>query len=99
MRDQTPPAHRDAPPAGAELFDCHAAVSRLWDYLDGELGEADARAVDAHLAECDRCPPHFAFERQFLAAVRRVRAAPAERGGRLRDRVVAALAAEGFALP
>ena len=100
MRDRTPPSHPDSPgPTGADPFDCHAAVARLWDYLDGELGDADARAVDAHLAECEKCPPHFAFERTFLAAVRRARAAPAERTGRLRDRVVAALAAEGFAPP
>jgi anti-sigma factor (TIGR02949 family) len=98
MRDHTP----DAPPppdGGPEPFDCHAAVARLWDYLDGALGESDARSVDAHLAECERCPPHVAFERTFLSAVRRARVAAAERGSGLRDRVVAALAAEGFAPP
>ena len=98
MRDHTP----DAPPAprgDPEPFDCHAAVSRLWDYLDGALGEADARAVDAHLAECERCPPHFDFERTFLSAVRRARVAGGERGNGLRDRIVAVLAAEGFSPP
>ena len=97
MRDDT----TDTPPpagAGADPFDCRGAVARLWDYLDGELGEADARAVDAHLAECERCPPHFAFERTFLAAVARARAVGAG-GGRLRERVIAALAAEGFSPP
>jgi anti-sigma factor RsiW len=92
-------------PTTAEPFDCHAAVRRLWDYLDGELGEADARAVDAHLAECDKCPPHFRFERAFLRAVRSVRHHPPAEGAgdgagrRLRDRVVVALAAEGFEPP
>ena len=96
MRDHTP----DSPPprTGDDPFDCHAAVARLWDYLDGELGEADARLVDAHLAECERCPPHFAFERTFLAAVGRARAIQAG-GARLRDRVIAALAAEGYSPP
>lgn len=54
-------------------FDCRETVRRLWDYLDGELGEAEVRAVDAHLARCTRCPEHFAFERAFLAAMRAAR--------------------------
>jgi anti-sigma factor (TIGR02949 family) len=90
-------------PAAAEPFDCHAAVRRLWDYLDGELGEADVRAVDAHLAECDKCPAHFRFERAFLTAVRRARREPtppaAPGAVRLRDRIVAVLAAEGYEPP
>jgi anti-sigma factor RsiW len=103
-----PPPHDPAAPvdaAGAGPFDCHAAVMRLWDYLDGELREADVRAVDAHLAECDKCPPHFRFERAFLRAVRRARrdppppGAPDGAGRRLRDRVVAVLAAEGYEPP
>jgi anti-sigma factor (TIGR02949 family) len=78
-------------------FDCHDAVRRLWDYLDGALGDEDVRAIDAHLARCAKCPPHFRFERAFLDAVR---AARAEHSGvpALRTRVVAALTREGFAV-
>ena len=67
-------------------FDCRETVRRLWDYLDHELSAAEAHAVDMHLARCDRCPPHFTFERAFLAAVR---AAREERGAHaaVRDRV------------
>ena len=67
-------------------FDCRETVRRLWDYLDHELSEAEVLAVDAHLASCDRCPPHFTFERAFLEAVR---AARREQGAHaaLRDRV------------
>jgi anti-sigma factor RsiW len=76
-------------------LDCQATVRRLWDYLDGTLATPDLRAVDAHLAGCPKCPPHFAFERAFLRAVR---AARAEHVGAdaLRARVTAALALEGF---
>ena len=55
------------------VFDCAETVRRLWDYLDRELGTADVAAIDAHLAQCDKCPRHFAFARQFLAAVRAAR--------------------------
>ena len=57
------------------VFDCEQTVRRLWDYLDGELSPLDVAAVDAHLAACEWCPPHFAFERRFLHAVREARAA------------------------
>jgi anti-sigma factor (TIGR02949 family) len=76
-------------------IDCATAVRRLWDYLDGELDDARMAEVDAHLDACRRCPPHFAFARTFLdalAAGRREHAPPVA----LRDRVVAALVAEGF---
>ena len=75
-------------------FDCRETVRRLWDYLDHELTDAEVDAVDAHLAVCDRCPPHFKFEREFLAAVH---AARAERGAHaaLRDRVRTILGLEG----
>ncbi len=55
------------------VFDCKETVRRLWDYLDRELAPADMAAIDSHLAQCDKCPQHFAFERQFLAAVKAAR--------------------------
>jgi anti-sigma factor (TIGR02949 family) len=74
-------------------FDCAETVRRLWDYLDHELTDAEVRAVDAHLAQCERCPQHFEFERAFLAAVRSARA---EQGAHaaLHDRVRAILQLE-----
>ncbi|HYW30367.1 MAG TPA: zf-HC2 domain-containing protein [Gemmatimonas sp.] len=68
------------------VFDCRETVRRLWDYLDHQLSDAEVREVDAHLAHCEQCPPHFTYERAFLDAVR---AARAERGAnaRLRERV------------
>jgi anti-sigma factor RsiW len=84
---------RDAihPPA----LDCEAVVRRLWAYLDGALDDAEQRAVEAHLAECVHCPPHFAFERAFLHAIAATRVEPGDRSA-LRARVLDALATEGF---
>jgi anti-sigma factor (TIGR02949 family) len=81
------------------VLDCEQTVRRLWDYLDGQLGAVDLAAVDAHLASCQRCPPHFAFEQRFLDVLRDARAAvqvpDAQMVQALRSRVVAKLAAEG----
>ena len=94
MKPPLPTRHPDLP-----AFDCQQTVRRLWDYLDGQLETIDLRAVDAHLAHCEKCPPHFVFEHRFLQAVRASRAATVtpERSKTLalRDRVVAMLAAEG----
>ncbi len=84
----------------AELvFDCEQTVRRLWDYLDGELEPLDLAAVDAHLAGCDRCPQHFAFERRFLDVVRDARAevtgSDAASASELRIRVLTMLEAAG----
>ena len=74
----------------APVLDCKETVRRLWDYLDRELSDDDMAAVDAHLAACTHCPPHFMFERQFLAALRAARSQDAAGSG-LRARVRAAL--------
>lgn len=84
------------------VFDCEQTVRRLWDYLDGQLGPVDVAAVDAHLAACDRCPPHFEFEQRFLTAVRDARAVlqrpDDNHTAALRTRVLARLTADGVSL-
>ena len=83
----------DAP--AVEPLDCMETVRRLWDYLDGELGELDARAVDAHLAACEACASHYEFERgllRALAAARLEHPAPSS----LRERLRLALGREGY---
>ena len=44
----------------------------LWDYLDRALGDADMAAIDAHLATCEDCYGHAAFERQLLDEIRKL---------------------------
>lgn len=88
------PTDQVAPPAPSPI-DCETAVRRLWDFLDGELDAPRAEEVEAHLAVCRRCPPHFAFARAFLGALAATRPA-ADVPAALRSRVLAALHAEGY---
>lgn len=77
-------------------LDCKAAATRVWDYLDRELDAGTSDDVAHHVDTCTRCAPHFAFARRVVEAL------AAARGDRrpvpepLRQRVLAALAAEGY---
>jgi anti-sigma factor (TIGR02949 family) len=74
--------------------ECESIVRRLWPHLDGKLPDSDRDRVTRHLAECTGCTSHFDFARAFLEAVRT--AEPAGEDQALRERVIAALIAEGF---
>jgi anti-sigma factor (TIGR02949 family) len=53
------------------MISCQEAIRRLWEYLDGTLGEADHAAIEQHLSFCRRCcgEAEFAEElRKFLRA-------------------------------
>jgi len=76
-------------------IDCETAIRRLWDFLDGELGAMSAAEVEAHLATCAQCVPHFSFATDMLDAVAASRHAPGDLEP-LRARVVAALEQSGF---
>jgi anti-sigma factor RsiW len=79
-----------APP---EPIDCETAVRRLWDYLDGRLASGKQEEVEAHLAVCEYCPPHFSFAREMQATLA-TSAAPIitdDEEAELRERVRAAL--------
>ena len=91
--DSDPPAGAPerAPPAP---IDCHTAVQRLWDYLDGRLPPVARDEVEAHLAVCALCPPHFAFARTMQRALAASAPRPAvddDADARLRERVRRAL--------
>jgi anti-sigma factor RsiW len=79
-----------APPAP---ISCETAVRRLWDYLDAAGLAAPARGeVEAHLAACAECPPHFAFAARTLEALAAARpAAAAHEDAALNERVRTAL--------
>lgn len=54
---------------------CEEAVRRLWEYLDGTLGEVEDEAIERHLGICRRCcgEAEFAEElRRFLRAAAEV---------------------------
>lgn len=78
-------------PEEPSALECADAMRRLWDYLDRDLAEEDADAIERHLAVCAQCRPHVVFGRRLLreiAAVRPVHDALPS----LRDRIVGALA-------
>jgi anti-sigma factor RsiW len=75
--------------------ECEAVVRQLWPYLDGVISEPQRERIVRHLEECTDCTSHCEFARAFLDAV--AAAAPRlDENDALRQRVVHALAAEGF---
>lgn len=74
-------------------IDCETAVRRLWDFVDGRLPAMSHDEVEAHLATCAGCPPHFAFARKLRSALAASRelVAPAQQAA-LRARLRIALA-------
>lgn len=52
------------------FYDCHDAMERLDDYLDGELSPREQRQVAIHLAICFKCAQHYRFERGFIRDLR-----------------------------
>jgi mycothiol system anti-sigma-R factor len=52
------------------MISCSEAVGRLWEYLDGTVGDADREALEEHLSRCRRCCAELEFAeemRGFLA--------------------------------
>lgn len=80
----------------AEMLDCDAVIRELWDFLDGELTPDRERGIREHLTLCKRCFPQYDFERAFQAALLACRREHS-RPELLKERVLAALASEGFA--
>lgn len=51
-------------------MNCKAAIDAMEAYLDGELPDADARAVEAHVGSCAACAAAYDAARQLKAAIR-----------------------------
>jgi anti-sigma factor (TIGR02949 family) len=77
---------------GANAVTCREAVSRLWEYLDGELEAGDAGAIREHLETCSRCYPHTDFQRAYQRFLARTAHMPVPPD--LRRRVFEAIIAE-----
>ena len=76
-------------------IDCGSDMRRLWEYLEGTLGDADAASIRADVEECAACRAHTEFERgplESLTAAREVY----EDADRLRKEVLARLRAAGL---
>lgn len=75
--------------------DCDAALSQLFDFLDGELDGIVEAKLKAHVERCKPCFERADFEKRFLEAVHAARVE--EKCPRaLRERVLATLRAEGL---
>lgn len=85
----SPPYGEDEAPDGCEDVEelsCEEAVQRVYEFLDDELTEAEAREVRCHVEQCKRCYPMYNWEKMFLEFVRG-RADREERNPALRQRV------------
>lgn len=47
------------------MISCHQAVTRLWEYLDGTVDEADRALVEEHLGRCRRCCGELEFAHEL----------------------------------
>ncbi len=74
------------------MLRCDRVIARLWEYVDGELTDAGAEEVRAHLEACARCFPQYDFQRAWLAFLRACAEQPVPPG--LRQRVFQALLEE-----
>jgi len=78
--------------SGSERISCREAIEKLWEYIDGELTDADTAQVHDHLEACRACYPHFDFQRAFHEFIGQHTLRPVPPG--LRRRVFLALLAE-----
>lgn len=61
----------DLTPVDGAPCGCDEAVGRLWEYVDSELEDLDARRVQAHLVECAPCLEEEQVELVLKQLVRR----------------------------
>ena len=71
------------------MIDCHEAMRRLWEYLDGTVTTTDRSLVEQHLARCQRCCGEldFAVELRRMLADSRTEGLPDD----VRQRLTATL--------
>jgi anti-sigma factor (TIGR02949 family) len=69
--------------------DCAEALSRLFEFLDQEIEEADGDRIRQHLADCEPCLSAYDVEDHLKKLVRRScsEAAPAELHVRIRQQL------------
>jgi mycothiol system anti-sigma-R factor len=51
--------------------DCQEVLSRVYDFLDGEVGPADRERIAQHLDECGPCLRQYGLEQAVKALVHR----------------------------
>lgn len=80
------------------LVTCGTLLARMSAYLDGDLGAATCRAIEAHAATCPQCAGVIAEFRQATGLCRQAADAPLPEAVRklAKDRVKALLAKKPF---
>jgi predicted anti-sigma-YlaC factor YlaD len=57
---------------------CIEVVEVVTDYLERELGEAEVRVIEEHLAECEGCTAYVEQMRMTVSALRALETPPVE---------------------
>lgn len=70
-----------------EMISCEEAITRLQEFVDGELHGLTNAQVEEHFEVCTRCYPHLKMERSFRERVQAALAQP-DVPPDLRDRVL-----------
>lgn len=52
------------------MADCNETLRELYQYLDGELTEADRSHIQQHLDDCSPCLAAYDFEAELRLVVR-----------------------------
>lgn len=76
---------------GPEMISCRDAMSKLQEFIDGELHGLSNEEVETHFEVCTRCYPHLAMEKNFRTRVQAALGQPDVPEG-LRNRVMEMLA-------
>ncbi len=76
--------------------DCVNALSKLYDYLDGELPPEEHEAVRHHMEVCQGCYPFLRFCSSFQDAVHRAAEGQIAAPPTLRSRIADLLRVEGL---
>lgn len=53
------------PQEDSDMLTCHEALEWMFEFMDGELPDADAAKVDQHFKMCQACYPHLKLEESF----------------------------------
>ena len=75
------------------MADCNETLRELYEYLDGELTDADRTHIQHHLADCSPCLAAYDFEAELRLVVRN--RCTDQVPDSLRDRIAQAIDAEG----
>lgn len=75
------------------MADCNDTLRELYEFLDGELTDADRSHIQQHLDDCSPCLAAFDFEAELRIVVRNRCVDTVPEG--LKDRIARAIEGDG----